>query len=109
MVTTPDVQYVHSVFNQFISTPMIVEWEDSERVLFERVSRRSIILVMAIRRLYTSMMLILQVQRRQEGLHTMGYCVFAGRNLVSWKSKKSNVVSFSIVEAEYEAMTKVTQ
>jgi hypothetical protein len=36
---------------------------------------------------------------------TSGYTVFLGTNLVSWSSKRENVVSRSSVEAEYRAMT----
>ena len=39
---------------------------------------------------------------------TSGYCVFIGGNLVSWNSKKQNVVVKSSAEAEYRAIVLAT-
>ena len=39
---------------------------------------------------------------------TSGYCVFIGGNLISWKSKKQDVVARSSAEAKHRAMTLAT-
>jgi hypothetical protein len=37
---------------------------------------------------------------------TTGYCTFLGGNLVTWRSKKQNVVAQSSAEAKFRAMAQ---
>ena len=39
---------------------------------------------------------------------TLGYCIFLGRNLISWSSKKQQIVSQFFSKVEYRSLANVT-
>jgi hypothetical protein len=39
---------------------------------------------------------------------TTGYCTFVYGNIITWKSKKQNIIARSSVEAKYRAMASTT-
>jgi len=37
---------------------------------------------------------------------TLGYCIFLGRKLVTWRSKKQNVITRSSADAKFQALAQ---
>jgi hypothetical protein len=107
-VTCPDISYSFSVVSQFKSSPTIHHWVALEQILcyLKGALGRGILYEnhghTHIECFSNADWAGSKVDRRS----TSGYCVFAGGNLVSWKSKKQNVVLRSSVESEYKAMTQ---
>ncbi|EOX94422.1 Cysteine-rich RLK (RECEPTOR-like protein kinase) 8 [Theobroma cacao] len=69
-----------SVLSQFMSAPTTIHWDALVRILKSQADRKS----------------------------TTGYCLLMAGNLVSWKSKKQNVVARSSAEFEYCTMALTT-
>ena len=110
MVTCLDIAYPVNIVSQFMSSPRTTRWATLEQILcylkaapgrciWYRNHDHTHIECFSDADWTGS-----KIDRRS----TTGYCVFIGENLVSWKSKKQNVVSLSSAGSEYRAMAQST-
>lgn len=106
--TRPDIAYAVSVVSQFMHSPKEVHLQAVHHVLHYLKAnpskgilfKRNTGLVLEA---YTDADYAGSVVDRRS---TSGYCTFLGGNLVTWRSKKQNVVARSSAEAEFRAMAQ---
>ena len=108
IVTRPDIAYSVSVLNQYMSSPTISHWVAVENILcyLKEAHGRGILYK---NRGVTRIECFSKadwVGSKEHRRFTLGYCVFFGENLISWKSKKQSVVSQFCAESEYRAITQ---
>ncbi|KAH9764049.1 retrovirus-related pol polyprotein from transposon RE1 [Citrus sinensis] len=109
-LTRPDIAFTVNKLSQFLAAPTVLYWQACKRVLryLQCTATYGI-------QFYNSKSFSLTAfsdadwgsdpdDRRSVG----GYCIFLGSNLVSWSSKKQNVVSRSSAESEYRALALTT-
>ncbi|RVW25612.1 Retrovirus-related Pol polyprotein from transposon RE1 [Vitis vinifera] len=109
-ITRPDISFPVSVVSQFLQSPCDSHWDvvirilryikstPGQGVLYENRGHTQVVG-------YTDADWAGSPTDRRS---TSGYCVFIGGNLISWKSKKQDVVVRSSAEAEYRAMALAT-
>ena len=105
-VTRPDITFAVSAISQYMHNPRKVHWEGVCRIL--RYLKQSIGMGVLYKK-GTHLDIVSYSDADWAGSKgdrrsTSGYCTFLGGNLVTWRSKKQNVVERSSAEAEYRAM-----
>ena len=105
-VTRPDIVYSVSVVSQYMSAPKVAHWAAVEQILcyLKGALARGILYSNHRHNKIECFSDTNWAGSKEEERSTSGYRVFVGRNLISWKSKKRNVVSRSNAMSEYRAM-----
>ena len=109
-VTRPDIAYAVSIVSQFKSAPTVKHWAALEQILCY-LKRAPGLGILYNNHGHAQIECFTDADwagSKADRRSTTGFCVFVGRNLVSWKSKKQNVVSWSSAESEYRAMAQAT-
>lgn len=110
-ITRPDIAHAVHVVSQFVTSPTTVHWAAVLRILrYLRGTRFQSLLFSSS----SSLELRAYSDADWAGDPTdrksvTGFCIFLGDSLISWKSKKQDVVAVSSTEAEYRAMALTTR
>ncbi|RVX15359.1 Retrovirus-related Pol polyprotein from transposon TNT 1-94 [Vitis vinifera] len=109
-ITRPDISFPVSVVSQFLQSPCDSHWDTVIRIL-RYIKSTPGQGVLYENRGHTQVVGYTDADwagSPTDRRSTSGYCVFIGGNLISWKSKKQDVVARSSAEAKYRAMALAT-
>ena len=109
-ITRPDISYPVSTVSQFMMAPRTTHWEAIAQILryLKGVPGKGLVY-----RNHGHDNIVGFTDADWAGCptsrrSTTGFCIFFGKNLVSWKSEKHTIMARSSVESEYRAMANTS-
>ncbi|XP_048440198.1 uncharacterized mitochondrial protein AtMg00810-like [Pyrus x bretschneideri] len=105
-ITRPDITHAMSLASQFMHSSTLHHFNIVKRILryLKGSIGRGIIMHNNYSTTISGYMDADWARNAIDRKSTTGYCTFVGGNLVTWKSKKQQVIARSSDEAEYRAM-----
>uniref|UniRef100_A0A2N9IRZ5 Reverse transcriptase Ty1/copia-type domain-containing protein n=1 Tax=Fagus sylvatica TaxID=28930 RepID=A0A2N9IRZ5_FAGSY len=105
-LTRPDIAFTVNKLSQFMHKPTLLHWQSVKRLL--RYLKHTLTYGLQI---FKSSCLDLQAfsdadwaGNKDDRRSTGSFCVFLGKNLISWSCRKQATVARSSTEAEYKAL-----
>uniref|UniRef100_A0A2N9GPV0 Reverse transcriptase Ty1/copia-type domain-containing protein n=1 Tax=Fagus sylvatica TaxID=28930 RepID=A0A2N9GPV0_FAGSY len=109
-LTRPDIAFAVNKLSQFLQKPTLLHWQSVKRLL--RYLKHTIYFGLHISRSSAPMIQAFSdadwAGSRDDRRSTGSYCIFLGKNLISWSCKKQATVARSSTEAEYKALANAS-
>ena len=105
-LTRPDIAFAVNKVCQFMTKPTDLHWSAVKRILryLKHTSHHSLLLHKDSNFTIQAFSDADWASSPDDRRSTSGYCLFLGRNLISWSSRKQRTVSCSSTESEYRAI-----
>ncbi|KAH9725329.1 retrovirus-related pol polyprotein from transposon RE1 [Citrus sinensis] len=106
-ITRPDIAYSVNKLSQFMQERKVIHWQGCKRILryLQGTLNYGLYFTSGNKMEISAFTDADWGADRDDRKSTGGYCMFLAGNLVSWSSKKQNVVSTSSTEAEYRSLS----